>query len=344
MVSEAGKVVPLTCHGHSRPVTHLDFSSLTEDGKYYLISACKDNNPMLRDGITGDWIGTFLGHKGAIWQSRLSTDVTLAATGSADFSAKIWQANTGECLHTLTHRHIVRAVAFHPIPQPHLVATGGAEKKLRIYDLNHAPLSGLSGYTNGSAPAEASTIPAQEVGANLHGGTIRSILWDDDPNIIITAADDHTIRWWDLRSWSIVQEKAVSGIPGTCEHDRSAAGIGSGSSPLVVSAGKTLHFFDGPTSRTLVKEITLPYEATAAAWSKGSGKFVTGSKTDTWVRVYDFGREDGTGAGELDVSKGHHGPVWTIAFSPDAKLYATGSEDGTIKLWKSAAGPYGLWT
>ena len=35
------KVVPLTCHGHSRPVPHLNFSSTVEDDQYYLISACK---------------------------------------------------------------------------------------------------------------------------------------------------------------------------------------------------------------------------------------------------------------------------------------------------------------
>jgi serine-threonine kinase receptor-associated protein len=62
--------VPLTCHGHSRPITHLHFSSAVEDEQYYLISAAKgeqlsrftfstnestDNNPQLRDGVTGDW-------------------------------------------------------------------------------------------------------------------------------------------------------------------------------------------------------------------------------------------------------------------------------------------------
>jgi serine-threonine kinase receptor-associated protein len=35
--------------------------------------------------------------------------------------------------------------------------------------------------------------------------------------------------------------------------------------------------------------------------------------------------------------------VWSIAFSPDNKLYATASEDGTIKLWKNCEGAYGLW-
>jgi hypothetical protein len=35
--------VPLTCHGHSRPVTHLSFSGVVNsvEEEYYLISACK---------------------------------------------------------------------------------------------------------------------------------------------------------------------------------------------------------------------------------------------------------------------------------------------------------------
>ena len=80
------KAIPLVAPGHTRPVTHLSFSPLQDDGTYVLISSCKDGNPMLREW-TGDWIGTFIGHKGAVWSSKLSPDTSRAASGSADFTA-----------------------------------------------------------------------------------------------------------------------------------------------------------------------------------------------------------------------------------------------------------------
>lgn len=87
------KSVPLVAPGHTRPVTHLSFSPIQEDNTYLLISSCKDGNPMLREW-TGDWIGTFLGHKGAVWSTKLSPDATRAASGSADFTAYVYRPIT----------------------------------------------------------------------------------------------------------------------------------------------------------------------------------------------------------------------------------------------------------
>ncbi|KAB8075946.1 WD40-repeat-containing domain protein [Aspergillus leporis] len=339
MSSDLPKVVPLTCHGHSRPVPHINFSSTVEDDQYYLISACKDNNPMLRDGITGDWIGTFLGHKGAVWQARLSTDATIAATAAADFSSKVWDTHTGECLHTLQHSHIVRAVAFPSQPSPQVLATGGYEKKLRIFDLSRS-----NSGSNSSSPTFPTVgenggagVTSYEIGPGVHGGTIKSIVWNQDYNILTTAAEDRKIRWWDLRSRHPVIEYTVEGTIGSCELNTLATRP-SDPGILTVAAGKSVYLFDGSSPGRLLKRSDFRYEVASAAVNNESGKLVTGSADDTWVRLYDLRTDE-----ELEVQKGHHGPVWSVSFSPDGKIYGTGSEDGTIKLWKACREPYGLW-
>jgi serine-threonine kinase receptor-associated protein len=66
---------------------------------------------------------------------------------------------------------------------------------------------------------------------------------------------------------------------------------------------------------------------------------VLGSSKDLSVRILDLQ----TGS-ELEPGRGHHGPVHCVRYSPDGELYASGSEDGTIRLWQTHPGKsYGLW-
>lgn len=290
---------------------------------------------MLRDGITGDWIGTFFGHKGAVFQARLSPDASYAATASADFTARVWNTHTGESLLTIKHDHVLRAVAFSPSGT--LLATGGMEKKLRIFELERLINTEVS-------PGSDNVIDAnsgREIGAGVHQGSIKSIIWTRDPNVLVTAADDKMIRWWDIKSGKVIQQQPYSGDFGTCELTTLTGGphdVGAGYPVLTIAAGKCVYFFGGHEARTLIKIVHSPYEVASAALHPIERKFVTGGIKDTWARVYNFDTEQ-----EIDLHKGHHGPIWSISFSPDGKLYATGSEDGTIKMWKNCQGSYGLW-
>jgi len=46
MAMQAPANAPLVCHGHSRPINHLEYSNVTEDG-VFLISSSKGADPPL---------------------------------------------------------------------------------------------------------------------------------------------------------------------------------------------------------------------------------------------------------------------------------------------------------
>ncbi|KAH9818684.1 WD40-repeat-containing domain protein [Melampsora americana] len=316
----APKSMPLVCSGHTRPIPAISISGLQPDGQYMIISACKDGKPMLRDWM-GDWIGTFLGHKGAVWSAKLNEDASLAVTGSADFSANVWDTFSGDVLHTFQHDHIVRAVDI--TPNGSHIFTGGMEKKLRRFDLNRPDVFPDLFYTPNAT------------GTTSHDGMIKSVIWDDQRQLIISAGEDRRIRWWDPRLGggpkTLVAE--VEFEDGIASVERSFGGDW-----LSVASGKKAVFLDTDTRETIF-EHTLNYPVSSCSLApRTRDRFVTGSTSDGWVRVYD------AMSGEMkEENKGHHGPVHSISFSPDGELYASGSEDGTIRLWQTTPKNYGLW-
>merc|ERR1719384_2782265 len=87
-----------------------------------------------------------------------------------------------------------------------------------------------------------------------------------------------------------------------------------------------------------MKEVSVSCPVYSASLNKAQDIFVCGGED---LKLYKFDYQTGI---EIDNFKGHFGPVHCVRFSPDGELYASGSEDGTLRLWQTEVGKtYGLW-
>ncbi|XP_020587430.1 serine-threonine kinase receptor-associated protein-like isoform X2 [Phalaenopsis equestris] len=250
--------VPLVCHGHSRPVVDLFYSPITADG-FFLISASKDSSPMLRNGETGDWIGTFEGHKGAVWSCCLDANALRAASASADFSAKVWDALTGAELHSFEHKHIVRACSFSE--DTHMLLTGGIEKILRLFDLNRPD------------------APPNEI--NKSPGSIRTVAWlHSDQTILSSCTDLGGVRLWDVRSGETIQILETKSPVTSAE-------VSQDGRYITTADGSTVKFWDA-NHFGLVKSYNMPCTVESASLEPKFGNIFVAGGEDMWVRIFDF--------------------------------------------------------
>jgi len=302
--------IPLICSGHSRPVPDLAYSPQTADG-FYIVSACLDGKPMLRNGITGDWIGTFVGHKGAVWSAHINSLASQVITGSADYTARLWDALNGDEIRSYTHQRIVRAVQFSP--DQSRTVTGGQDKALRVYDLNKAetePVLKLEGHTD----------------------TVKAVVWKDNDTLLsIATGPDTTLRVWDVRNPS----SSVHTI--TTKSPINNIDLSNDNKHITAASGKEIIIWDRNTYAQ-VHSHSHAFEINSVCLSSDSQYYATGG-VDFSVRVFELKSHK-----ETELHKGHHGAVHVVRFAPDNATFASGSEDGTIRIWQHGEPcAYGLW-
>lgn len=220
---------------------------------------------MLRQGDTGDWIGTFEGHKGAVWGVDLNRHATRAASGAADFSAKVWNAVDGEELLNLQHKHIVKSVNFSR--DSCSLATGSNDKALRIFDLDKpdAPKLTFEGHTAG----------------------VKQVLFNTDEKRLISCADDKTLRFWDISGGQEIQKIDLTAPVGGIE-------LCKEQNILTVAHGQTVSFFHAETFER-IKDVSIPSTVFTASLLYGRKIFVCGGDD---FKLYKYNFETGAEIGK----------------------------------------------
>ena len=153
--------------------------------------------------------------------------------------------------------------------------------------------------------------------AAFEKGIVKAVYFAQDTQTVV-AASDATIKVWDLRTEDKVA--AQTEMPGlnvleyTHEHS------------LVAAHGKTISFLH-PTSLQLAGEILTAEDVECASLSPDGRNVACGSR----IKVKEFAM-DGT---ELESHRGHHGPIFHVRWAPDGTTFASGSEDGMVRVWPS---------
>lgn len=186
---------PFLLQGHERPITTIQYNY---DGDL-LFSASKDQVPSVWWSATGERLGTFVGHKGSVWDLDCDRFTERLLTASADATVKLWHIQTGECIETFAHRGPVRGVAwaaggqmFATISDPFV----DHNAKICVYDIP----------TNTKAWSDSPRLEIDLPKIKDKRANPTSVHWTAMNEDLFVAFDNGQIRWYDPETGDLKDE------------------------------------------------------------------------------------------------------------------------------------------
>jgi WD40 repeat protein len=339
--------------------------AFSPDGSRIVAHRTWDKTAQIWDAQTGAEILTLKGHTGFVYSASFSPDGSRVVTGSADLTARIWDArsdpesfrfkepNAGKAV---TLAGAVRSASFSP--DGSRIVTASRDQTARVWDAASGDevltLKGRSGeLVDGSFSRDGSRVVTQSMfgtttiwdartgaeiltlkGARFSRGYgtglpshERAAAFSPDGSRIVTAGPDHTAKVSDARTGAEIL--TLKGQTGRV----SAAPFSPDGSRIVTAGwGPTAHVWDSQTGAEILTLKGHTAEVRSASFSHDGSRVVTGSSDNT-AKVWDAK----TGA-EILTLKGHTGPVASASFSHDGSRIVTAGEDKTVKLWDAASG------
>ena len=258
--------------------------------------------------------------------SRPAANSRLLLTASGDFSVRLWAVETGAELFSFAHSGPAKGVAWEEgdrgfatisdpfgadVPArinfyafaekreeqtdvPRLVVTDADAPKLRVMRIAWLPFNAalLAAYDDGGMALLDPANGAVTRRWTAHDAAVTSLSFNAEKTLLVSSSKDRTARLWDVATWEELRM-----------YQADAPLNGAAISPVrehVVAGGGQ--------------------EAMSVTTSGAdAGKFES--------RFYHM-----VFANELGRVKGHFGPINTLAFNPDGRSFATGGEDGYVRL------------
>ncbi|KAJ6637403.1 Autophagy-related protein 16, partial [Pseudolycoriella hygida] len=273
-------------------------------------------------------------------------------TGTGAKAAGFYSDTVPSCVHMKFDAHDgeVNAVRWSPVER--LVATGGADRKVKLWDVgkaimeprgtlvgSNAAINSVDFDSTGSMILATSNDYASRVWTVVdhrlrhtltgHSGKVMAAKFVGEATKIVTGSHDRTLKIWDLRSRACTETK----FAGSSCNDLVTTD-GSGSTIISGHFDKKIRFWDTRTDCS-ANDIVLQGKITSLDLSKDCKYLISCVRDDT-IKLLDLRMNQIIRTFSNDNFK--VGCDWSrVAFSHDGSRIAAGSADGSIFIWHSSS-------
>lgn len=308
---------PLMMHGHERSITQIKYNL---DGDL-LFSCAKDHHPNVWYSLNGERLGTYDGHCGAVWCLDPKWDTTSLITGAADNSIRMWDIQTGKQTGIIDTKSAVRTCNFSYSGSMVCFTT---DKQM--------------GYPCEITVVDSRTFSSEEpiikIPIPTGGPKVTSMIWSGLDDYLLTGHDNGDLVQWDMKTHKklkLVSEHQKSITDMQCHRD--------GTMFISSSKDNTAILWDAD-SLEMLKQYRTERPVNSASISPIFDQVVLGggqdamdvTTTSTKIGKFDARFFHLVFEEEFGRVKGHFGPINSVQFHPDGKGYASGGEDGYVRV------------
>jgi WD40 repeat protein len=257
-------------------------------------------------GLGQRGFATLRGHAGAVTGVAFDREGKRMASGSADATVRIWDADSGQTLRTLRgHSARVDGVAFSP--DGTRLASASRDRTVKVWDV--------------ASGEECCTL-------RDHVGEVSSVAFSPDGARLASASWDKTVNVWDLSTRRVLHKLRHG--------DRIFSVTFSPDGRRLASASDAVKVWDAATGDLLVTCAANP--ADPLIWVAGvafhpDGRRLASANGNKTVCIWDS--ETGN---LLRVLRSHNSGVYAVGFSPNGERLASTGFDQTVRLWNTASG------